>query len=135
MITKTDDSTHDSTEGTTSSKTGTQDKDPLLFSNLVEHQQYNFMTGKEIRDRSRRVVLDAYVKAKTTTDQHYRPYTRRVVKAAKIWKGTKQKEKDNTEFTFRPKAANTPGGATNSNLFVFGKNMTQSVAAQVLKTP
>ena len=66
--------------------------------------------------------MDAYVKARTTTDQIYQPRTRRVVKAAKIWKGTKQKENDNTEFTFTLKSANPPDGATNNNLFVFGKN-------------
>lgn len=93
-----------------------------ISTKLAECQHYNFMTGKEIRDRSRRVVLDAYVKARTTTDQIYQPRTRRVVKAAKIWKGTKQKENDNTEFTFTLKSANPPDGATNNNLFVFGKN-------------
>jgi hypothetical protein len=93
------------------------------------------MTGKEIRDRSRRVVWDAYVTAKTTTDQHYRPYTRRMVKADKIWRDTKQKEKGNTEFIFRTQAANALGGATNSNLFVFGKNTTTSATTQVPKTP
>ena len=79
------------------------------------------MTGKEIRDRSRRVVFDAYVTAKTTTDQQYRPYTRRMVKADKIWEDARQRKKDNTEFVFRPNAANIPEEATNSNLFVFGK--------------
>ena len=115
-------STHDTMEKTTSRKIGTQDQDPPFSTKLAEHQHFNFMTGKEIRDRSRRVVLDAYVKARTTTDQIYQPRTRRVVKAAKIWKGTKQKENDNTEFTFTLKSANPPDGATNNNLFVFGKN-------------
>jgi hypothetical protein len=57
-----------------------------------------------------------------------------VVKAANIWKDAKQKEEDNTEFTFRPDAASPPEGVKSSNLFVFGKNTTQSATTQDPKT-
>ena len=61
MTTITADSTYDTTEETTSSKAKTQDKDATPFPSLVEHQQFNFATGKEIGDRSRWIVLDAEV--------------------------------------------------------------------------
>ena len=81
MTTITADSTYNTVEEATFNTIKTQDEGPTPFSSLVEDtvglpcHQVNFMTGKERRDRSKRIVLDSYMRAKTTTDQNYQPRT------------------------------------------------------------
>ena len=51
-----------------------QNKRFISFASLVEetvdlpHHEVSFVTGKEIRDRSDRFVLEAYMKSKITMD-------------------------------------------------------------------
>ena len=50
---------------------------PMTFKGVVEDtidvpwHEIHFMTGKEIRDRGDRKILDAYMKSKTLTGQNY----------------------------------------------------------------
>ena len=67
-----------------------QDIEPMSFKILVEGmvgRPYHevFMTGKDIRDRGDRVVLEASAKFKITLNQHYQPSKRKIVKPAKFW--------------------------------------------------
>ena len=93
------------------------------------------MTGKEIRDRSKGIVLDSYLRANTTTDQNYQPRTRRLIKSARLWEVPKQQEERSTTFTFKLEAATPSGKCMNNNLFVFGKGKTQSATTQKPGTP
>ena len=141
MTTTTADSTYNITEEATLNKINTQDERPTLFTSLVEdtvglpYHQVMFMTGKEIRDRSKRIVLDSYMRSKTTTDQNYQPRQRRVVKAARSWKVPEQQEERSKDFTFKIDAANPLGEFMNKDLFVFGTDKTHSVTTQNPGTP
>ena len=81
----------------------------MSFKSLVEDMvgwSYHevFMTGKEIRDRGDRVVLEASVKSKITLDQHYQPSKRKIVKSAKIWSEIKSSKQplQPKEWSFTP---------------------------------
>ena len=87
-----------------------QDREPMSVKSLVEdtvglpYHDVCFMMGKEIRDRGDRVVLEAYVKSKITSDQCYQPSKRKIVKPAKIWSEIKSSKQplQPKEWTFTP---------------------------------
>ena len=141
MTTTTADSTYNIVEEATLNTIETQDEQPTPFTSLVEdtvglpYHQVNFMTGKEIRDRSKRIVLDSYMRATTTTDQNYQPRPRRLIKSARFWKVPKQQEERRKAFTFKFEAATPSGKSMNNDLFVFGTGKTHSVTTQNPGTP
>ena len=141
MTTTTADSTCNIAEEATLNKSTIQDEQPTPFTSLVEdtvglpYHQVNVMTGKEIRDRSERRVLDSYMRAMTTTDQNYQPRPRRLVKASKVWEVSKQQEERSKVFTFKFEATTSPGHPKNKDLFVFGKGEKHSFTNHDPGTP
>ena len=88
------------------------------------------MTGKEIRDRSKQIVLDLYTRVTTTTYQNYQPRQRRIVKAARSWTVPEQQEERSKDFTFKIESATLLGESMNKDLFVFGTGKTHSITTQ-----
>ena len=99
---------------------------PMTFKEMAEdaiglpHHEILFMTGKEIRDRGDRLVLDKYMRSKTTTDQNYVPRKRNIVKPAMKWRVPDQITSKSNTFSFNTKTT-TPVSTRETNaLFVFG---------------
>ena len=140
MTTTTADSTYNM-EDETLNKIKTLDEQPNSFKSRVEdslglpYHQGMFMSGKEIRDESKRIVLDVYMKSKTTTDQNYQPRWRRIVKADRSWEVPEKQEERSKDFTFKIEAAIPSGESMNKDLFVFGTGKTHSVTTKNPRTP
>ena len=79
-----------------------------------------FMTGKEIRDRGDREMVDAYTRLRTLTDQNYVPRKRRIVKPAMTWKIPDQKISKSNAFFFNGKTTSPISIQGANGRFVFG---------------
>ena len=92
----------------------------------LPYHEVNFMTGKELRDRGDRMILEAYVKSNTTSDQCYSNWRgnkntkRRIVKPIKKWSGTNKPVHQVGVFKFEIDSNIKSHKTGNRGLFVFG---------------
>ena len=92
----------------------------------LPYHEIKFMIGKDLRDRADRMVLEAFIKSKTLTDQCYTKSARTTVVKRKLIQVNKKWTQENTQaqqphgFKFIiPTTITTTKTATNT-VFVFG---------------
>ena len=107
-------------------------QDALTFKEVVErsvglpYHEVNYMTGKDLRDRVDRLVLEAYIQSKTFTDQCYTNtnktirITKKIVKVNKKWTQEPIQVQQEQGFKFTVPSHTITTRTKENTLFVFG---------------
>ena len=92
----------------------------------MPYHKVNYMTGKDLRDRADRLVLEAYIQSKTLTDQYYTntnktiKITKKIVKVNKKWTHEPIQVQQEQGFKFTVPSHTITTRIKENTVFIFG---------------